>query len=98
MKFDDQIEDVQSRLSAYYKVDAPQMGVAGVGGIPPDMFDGDVDGHGWVAWKMLPSTLAVDDVKHVEREFSIEFPPMFRAICSPPFSCSTRYTVRDTIS
>jgi hypothetical protein len=82
MTLSDDIIYVQTRLEAYATVDAPHMSVASVngsGGVPPEMFDGDVDDEGWVAWKMLPSTLSLDDVSGLETELAIEFPPLFRA-------------------
>ena len=81
MALSDDIDDVQSTLKAYAG-DYHRMGVASVdgsGGVPPEMFDGDVDDEGWVAWKMLPSTLSLDDVVGLETEFTVEFPPLFRA-------------------
>ena len=53
--------------------------VDGSGGVPPEMFDGEVDGEGWVEWKMLPSTLTTNDVSNLESEFDIQFPPLFQA-------------------
>ena len=58
------------------------MGVAaeeGGSGVPPEMFDGDVNDEGWVAWRLLHSTLAETDVAQLEAEYSIDFPPLFRA-------------------
>jgi hypothetical protein len=43
------------------------------------MHAGPIDQYGWVEWRMLPSTLTERDVAAVEREFGIEFPPLFRA-------------------
>lgn len=43
------------------------------------MFDGDVNDDGWVAWRMLPSTLYDPDVSQLENEFKIQLPPLFRA-------------------
>lgn len=48
-------------------------------GVPPEMQAGEVDDEGWVEWKVIPSTLIEADVVAVEREFSVEFPPLFRA-------------------
>lgn len=59
------------------------MGVAAVeddgSGVPPEMFDGDVNDEGWVAWRLLPSTLSDSDVTRLETEYAVEFPPLFRA-------------------
>jgi hypothetical protein len=81
MTLSDDIEYVKSTLKAYAE-NYHRMSVASVdgsGGVPPEMFDGEVDDEGWVAWKMLPSTLSLDDVSELETEFTIEFPPLFRA-------------------
>ncbi|PHS08056.1 MAG: SMI1/KNR4 family protein [Blastopirellula sp.] len=75
------ISYVHSQLTSYAKLNSPQMGVAssnGGAGVPHEMFDGEVDDEGWVAWKMLPSTLSLDDVTEVEQKFSVQFPPLFR--------------------
>ena len=58
------------------------MGVAAEGGssgVPPEMFDGDVNDEGWVAWRILPSTLPESDITQLESEYAVEFPPLFRA-------------------
>jgi hypothetical protein len=81
MALSDDIDYVQSTLKVYAE-NYHRMSVASVdgsGGVPPEMFDGDVDNQGWVAWKMLPSTLSLDDVVRLETEFAVEFPPLFRA-------------------
>lgn len=99
MTLDDDISFVRTRLEGYFLVDAPHMSVASVDGsdgVPPEMFDGDVDGEGWVAWRMLPSTLSNADVFQLENEFSIQFPPLFRAYLLAAFQLfdqilSTRY-------
>lgn len=48
-------------------------------GVPPEMQVGIVNADGWVTWRMIPSTLTAPDVEAVEREFTAEFPPLFRA-------------------
>ena len=48
-------------------------------GVPRQMQAGPVDAHGWVKWKVLPSTLKASDVAAVEKEFGVEFPSLFRA-------------------
>ena len=48
-------------------------------GVPPEMQVGDVDEEGWVAWKVLPSTLNASEVEELEKEFGVQFPPLFRA-------------------
>lgn len=81
MPLSDDIDYIQPILRAYAD-GYHRMGVASVdgsGGVPPEMFDGDIDDDGWVAWKMLPSTLSPDDVAQLESEFDIAFPPLFRA-------------------
>jgi hypothetical protein len=49
------------------------------GGAPPSMQVGEVNKEGWVAWRLLPSTLKESDVASIEREYGVEFPPLFRA-------------------
>lgn len=49
------------------------------GGVPFDMRVGAVTKDGWVAWNVLPSTLAESEVQHAEQAFGITFPPLFRA-------------------
>ena len=69
-------------LDAYYRR-YPARGVAPEDpedeGVPPEMQDGPIDDEGWVAWKMLPSTITEDDLRCLEGEFGIRFPPLFRA-------------------
>jgi hypothetical protein len=66
-----------------YATDAWRMGVAAEAredaGVPPEMQVGAVDADGWVEWRVLPSTLTEADVTAVEREFGVQFPPLFRA-------------------
>lgn len=81
MRLTEDISYVRLQLEAYAD-GYYRMGVASEGGgagVPPEMFDGDVDDEGWVAWRMLPSTLADADVSQLETEFAIRFPPLFRA-------------------
>jgi len=78
----DDLVYVQEKLRGFWHIDAPRVSVASVdgsGGVPPDMFDSEVDEEGWVEWKMLPSTLTNDDIAKLEAEFCIQFPPLFRA-------------------
>jgi hypothetical protein len=66
-----------------YAVDAWRMGVAAVdpkgAGVPSEMQVGPVNAEGWVAWRLLPSTLNEADVIVLENEFGVRFPPLFRA-------------------
>lgn len=66
-----------------YAVDAWRRGVAANaledGGVPPEMQVGEVDAEGWVEWRVLPSTLTEADVAAVEKQFGVQFPPLFRA-------------------
>jgi hypothetical protein len=48
-------------------------------GVPPAMQVGEVDDDGYVDWQILPSTLTDVEVCALEREFEIQFPPLFRA-------------------
>lgn len=56
------------------------------GGVPPSMFDGEVDAEGWVKWKMLPSTLTEDDVAEIEKMLPGQFPPLYRAFLTTRFT------------
>lgn len=56
------------------------------GGVPPEMFDSDVDAEGWVKWKMLPSTLTENDVVEIEKMLPEQFPPLFRAFLTTRFT------------
>jgi hypothetical protein len=47
-------------------------------GVPLEMQDGDIDAEGWVAWKILPSSLVESDIAGLEAEFSVQFPALFR--------------------
>ncbi|MBX7221784.1 MAG: hypothetical protein K1Y36_17660 [Blastocatellia bacterium] len=49
------------------------------GGVPFEMMDSPVDGEGYCQWKMLPSTLTEADVRQLEQEFAVPFPPLLRA-------------------
>jgi hypothetical protein len=66
-----------------YAVDYYRMGVASQdpkdAGVPPEMQVGEVNVEGWVEWRVLPSTLTEAEVIAVEKEFGVQFPPVFRA-------------------
>jgi hypothetical protein len=71
------------RLLDAYAVDDHRMGVASKdpkdAGVPKEMQVGEVDADGWVEWRVLPSTLTEAEVDAVEKEFAVQFPPLFRA-------------------
>lgn len=48
-------------------------------GIPPEMWASDVDREGWVAWRVMPSTLRPADIDQLQSQFSVALPPQFRA-------------------
>ncbi len=48
-------------------------------GVPLDMQAGPVNRDGWVAWKVIPSTLSEAEVGALETEFGVQFPPLFKA-------------------
>jgi len=52
---------------------------AGETNVPEEMRLGEPDADGWVAWRMLPSTLELSEVVELEREFQGAFPPLVRA-------------------
>src|SRR5437868_10038401 len=58
------------------------------GGVPPAMFDGEIDAHGWVKWKMLPSNITEDQVVEIEKSLPGQFPPLFRAFLTTRFVMS----------
>lgn len=66
-----------------YAVDDYRMGVASQdpkdAGVPTEMQVGEVNAEGWVEWRVLPSTLTEAEVTAVEKEFGVQFPPLFRA-------------------
>jgi hypothetical protein len=76
------IERIRSLLDEYHRLDQFRMGVARMGpgeaGVPAGMQDGAVNDDGWVRWRMVPSTVAPDDVAEVETRFGIQLPPSFR--------------------
>ena len=81
MGLTEDIQFVRSLLEAYSE-GYDRMGVAaenGGSGVPPEMFDGPINDAGWVAWRMLPSTLSNADISHLEDEFTVTLPPLFRA-------------------
>ncbi|XOK60357.1 SMI1/KNR4 family protein [Paenibacillus elgii] len=47
--------------------------------VPQEMRDGEVDEEGWVKWKLLDSTIGEDEIRAVESEYAVEFPPLFKA-------------------
>jgi hypothetical protein len=55
--------------------------------VPPQMWDGQPDAHGWVKWKVMPSTLTLADVTSLESELGVSFPPSFRAYLMARFHC-----------
>jgi len=66
-----------------YAVDADRKGVASKkpdgSGVPVEMQVGQIDAHGWVEWRVLPSTLTGAEVAELENKFGIYLPPLFRA-------------------
>jgi hypothetical protein len=44
---------------------------------------GEVNAAGWVERRVLPSTLTEAEVTAVEKEFGVQFPPLFRAYWLP---------------
>jgi hypothetical protein len=43
-------------------------------GVPPEMFDGEVDQEGWVRWKVVPSTVSEADIVSFFKEYEITPP------------------------
>lgn len=43
-------------------------------GVPPEMFDGEVNQSGWVRWKIIPSTVTEADVLSFYNEYGITPP------------------------
>ncbi len=82
MALADDIAFVGQLLDAY-AAEASRIGIPAEDpddhGVPPEMQVGDVHEEGWVEWRMLPSTLGEADVLALEHEFTVQFPPMFRA-------------------
>ncbi len=56
------------------------------GGVPFAMFDGEVDGEGWVQWKMIDSTVTENDIVEIEKMLPGQFPPLFRAFLTTRFT------------
>lgn len=79
---DEQIAGVGRLLDAYF-AGYPARHCAqeepGEAGVPPAMFAGPVADDGWVDWKMVASPLGRDDVRAIEAEFGVAFPPLLRA-------------------
>ncbi|WP_019420123.1 SMI1/KNR4 family protein [Paenibacillus sp. OSY-SE] len=48
--------------------------------VPDDMRAGEVDEEGWVNWKLIPSTITDEEIRELEAEFSISFPPLLKAL------------------
>ncbi len=88
MIFRDQIAFVGKLIDSYAET-AWRKGVAGDNDrcVPVEMYAGEVDEDGWVEWRVLPSTLDESDVTGLEKEFGIEFPPLFRAYLLARFHC-----------
>jgi len=55
---------------------------------------GEVDGDGWVEWRMLPSNLTENEVLAIEMEFAVKFPPLFRAYLLARFQRFNQVTSR----
>lgn len=75
--------DWAGQLIDWYGVRAFRRGVAQLrpedGGVPVEMQVGEVNGDGWVEWRILPSTLTDRDIAKLEAEYAIALPPPFRA-------------------
>lgn len=81
MTLHEEITRIGEALDAY-AARADRKGVAtedGDGGVPSAMFDGPVDGEGWVTWRMLASTLREGHVVDLETELGHRLPRSFRA-------------------
>lgn len=51
-------------------------------GVPVDMMLGEPDDDGYVAWKILPSTVSMEELQAIEARMPGPFPPVFRAYCT----------------
>lgn len=55
------------------------------GGVPREMWNGEVDPEGWVEWKMIESTITENDFSELEREFGHPIPAGVREYFLVPF-------------
>jgi len=55
------------------------------GGVPLEMFDGEINNEGWVKWKILDSNLSESEIDRLENEYKIKFPTLFRAYLTTKF-------------
>jgi hypothetical protein len=57
------------------------------GGVPPEMFAGEVGevSKGYVKWKLLESTLDESAIEALENEYDVKFPALFRAYLTTGF-------------
>ncbi|MCI1695686.1 SMI1/KNR4 family protein [Aneurinibacillus aneurinilyticus] len=55
------------------------------GGVPASMVNGEVDEEGYVAWKMLPSTVTEEEITEIEQGLPARLPPLFRAYLTTQF-------------
>lgn len=81
----DQVAQIGQMIDRYTAASNPMLlrGVASQRpsdrGVPPDMWASKVDREGWVTWRVMPSTLHASDIDQLQLDFSVVFPPLFRA-------------------
>jgi hypothetical protein len=79
---DEMIEQMRARIDSFART-AHRYGVAamedGDAGVPPEMQEGPINSEGWVAWRVLPSSLDADAIAELERETGARFPTPWKA-------------------
>lgn len=54
-------------------------------GVPAEMENSEPDHEGYVEWKLLPSTLTLEDVAGLENKYGIQWPSLYKAFLTVYF-------------
>lgn len=46
--------------------------------VPMDMRNGEVDEVGWIEWKIVDSTITMEEIKVIEQQYQIKFPELYK--------------------
>lgn len=46
--------------------------------VPMDMRNGEVDEEGWIDWKIVNSTIKMEEIKVVEQQYQIKYPELYK--------------------
>lgn len=70
--------DIKESLTAYFNAvpDFLMRHVEEV--VPMDMRNGEVDEEGWIGWRIVDSTITLEQIKVIEQQYQFEYPELYR--------------------